>query len=83
MPALLTLEQALLRYDRLQSTKRHYNVHALNIYLKRAEDIQADAAQGKNLRTAIMDGFSDRLRDFVLKAMGLAPMTDAERARRP
>tara|TARA_R110000868_G_scaffold292846_1_gene553371 strand:- start:457 stop:723 length:267 start_codon:yes stop_codon:yes gene_type:complete len=70
----LTLEQALIRYDRLQSTKRHYNMHALGIYLTRAADIMSDVERGADLREAVIAGFTDRLRDYVLKQMGLAPL---------
>lgn len=72
----LTLEQALIRYDRLQSSKRYYNPHALSIYLQRAEEIMSAVARGADLRTEICAGLSDRLRDYVLKQMDLAPMGD-------
>ena len=39
MAAPLTLEQALVRYDRLQSAKRHYNPYALGLYLQRAAEV--------------------------------------------
>lgn len=68
--APLPLEQALIRYDRMQSTKRYYNPHALGIYLQRAEEVQERAAT-MGLAAAICDGFSDRLCDFILKQMGL------------
>lgn len=73
MKAPLTLTQALVRYDRLQSSKRHHNPYALGIYLQRAEEIEADIARGATPRDAIIAGFSDRLRDYVLRQMGLAP----------
>jgi hypothetical protein len=67
----LTLEQALIRYDRLQSSKRHYNHYALAQYLFRADEVQAAIDKGADPKEAISNGFSDRLRDYVLKQMGL------------
>lgn len=72
----MTLEQALIRYDRLQSEKRNYNRYALGIYLQRAEEIQEAVSKGADMREEIVAGFSDRLRDFVLKALDLAPLKD-------
>jgi len=74
MSAPLTLEQALVRYDRLQSAKRHYNHYALGLYLQRAAEVMEAVEKGANLRDEICAAFSDRLRDYVLKQMGLAPM---------
>ena len=74
MPAPLTLEQAVTRYDMAQSTKRHYNHYALAIYLQRADEVMVEVAKGKPLRDAIIDGFTDRLRAYELKAMGLEPL---------
>lgn len=71
MSAPLTLDQALIRYDRLQSTRRHYNPHALGIYLRRADDVAVAVAAGGDLRAEVVAAFTDRLRDFVLKHMGL------------
>lgn len=70
----LTLTQALVRYDRLQSSKRHYNPYALGIYLQRAEEVEFEVARGVDLRAAICAGFTDRLRDYVLRQMALAPL---------
>jgi len=67
----LTLEQALIRYDRKQSTRKYYNPHALNLYLARAEEVQAEIAKGKSPRQAVIDSFTDRLRDYLLREMGL------------
>lgn len=74
MAAPLTLEQALVRYDRLQSSKRHYNRYALGIYLQRADEVMAAVENGEDTREAICAAFSDRLRDYVLKQMGLTPL---------
>ena len=74
MAAPLTLEQALIRYDRLQSSKRHYNQYALDLYLQRADEVMAAVENGADMREAICAAFSDRLRDYVLKQMGLAPL---------
>jgi len=74
MAAPLTLEQALIRYDRLQSSKRHYNHYALGLYLQRADEVMAAVENGADLRSEVCAAFSDRLRDYVLKQMGLAPL---------
>lgn len=76
----LSLTQALVRYDRLQSAKRGYNPHALGIYLQRAEEIEAAVARGAELRAEICRGFTDRLRDSVLRNMGLAPLGERSTA---
>jgi hypothetical protein len=55
-------------YDRKQSTRQHYNVNALGIYLARAEDVAAAIAAGAAPRDAIADGFCGPLQTFILKA---------------
>jgi hypothetical protein len=74
MAAPLTLEQALIRYDRLQSSKRYYNHYALGRYLQRADEVMAAVKNGADLRSEVCAAFSDRLRDYVLKQMDLAPV---------
>ena len=63
----VTLDQALVRYDRLQSGKRHYNPYALGIYLRRADEVRADYVKGTPLAEALTRGFTDRLRDYLLR----------------
>lgn len=63
----MTLEQALIRYDLLQSTKRHYNRYGLGIYLIRADEVMTEVKNGASLKDAISNGFNDRLRDYLLK----------------
>ena len=61
------LADALTAYDRKQSTGRYYNPHALDIYLKRAEECVEEVKAGQRWFEAIESGFNDRLRDFLLK----------------
>jgi len=63
----MTLEHALIRYDRLQSTKRHYNQYSLGIYLIRADEVMTEVKNGASLKDVISNGFNDRLRDYLLK----------------
>ena len=69
---------ALTEYDRKQSTKRFYNPHALGIYLERCEQVIADIERGASVRDAVMAGFSDRLRDHILRALGESVATKQE-----
>ena len=70
------LEQAAIRYDRRQSTRRGYNRYALGLYLARIEDICVKVEGGADPATAIRQGFLDRLRDVMLKAADLTPEPD-------
>jgi hypothetical protein len=61
------LAHAVTAYDRKQSTRKHYNVYALAIYLGRAEDVAGRIAAGATPRDAITDGFCGPLQTFILK----------------
>lgn len=74
------LLHALTAYDRRQSAKRSYNVHALNLYFERVDSVCADIDNGVELRQAICAGFNDRLLDVCLRAVGL-PVSTVEEAR--
>lgn len=67
------LERAICQWD-----KRQHNHHAGAIALLRLDEVLAEVAAGKPLRQAIVDGFNDRLRDRLLKAIGEPIATDAE-----
>jgi len=73
-----TLLHALTEYDRKQSSKRGYNMYALPQYIGRLHDIDADLAQGADLRAALTAAFCGRLLDVCLKAVGLPKSTDGE-----
>ncbi|RPJ39984.1 MAG: hypothetical protein EHM35_00700 [Planctomycetaceae bacterium] len=61
--------------------RRHYNPHALPQYLARVDEIVADMQRGAAPREAILQGFSGRLGDAFLKALGLPASDKAERCR--
>jgi hypothetical protein len=73
------LVHAVTAYDRKQSTKRGYNHYALGQYLERIEMIMDDIANGSDPRKAIVAGFSDRLLDHCLKALGESGFTESEK----
>lgn len=64
------LDHAATQYDIRQSRGRYYNPNALAIYLRRIDDVVRDIRKGATPRDAIMRGFSDRLRDCMLVAIG-------------
>lgn len=67
------LIQTLTNYDRKQSTKRGYNHYALGIYFQRVDEVCVDIEKGASPRQALLSGFSDRLLDVCLKAIGEKP----------
>lgn len=73
-----TLVHAVTEYDRKESTKRYYNIHALAIYIGRVNDVEADIESGVPLRAALLRGFNGRLLDAVLKAVGEPRFTKDE-----
>ena len=81
----MTLKDQLLSaataYDRRQSTRRGYNPHALGIYFERIDEVCADVQRGASVRRALCAGFSDRLLDHLLKAVGEAPSKPEELGR--
>lgn len=64
------LVHAATAYDRRQSTKRDYNHYALAIYLWRIHEVEKDIAAGKPMRVALISGFTGRLLDVLLVAVG-------------
>lgn len=67
------LTHALTEYDKKQSGKKSYNIHALPIYLERVEAVTKDIAAGADPRAAVIAGFSGSLQRICLKACGFAP----------
>lgn len=72
------LIHTLTAYDQKQSTKRGYNPYALGQYFQRIDEIIADIDAGAAPRQAIIAGFSGRLADACLRAVGLPASTDQE-----
>jgi len=64
------LAMALTTYDRKQSTRKHHNPYALAQYLERLELVMDDIAAGATPRQALCAGFSDRVLDACLRAIG-------------
>jgi hypothetical protein len=77
------LIQALTAYDRKQSTRRGYNPYALGQYFERVENIMRDIAGGATPRQAIIAGFTGRLQDAALRAIGEPIAGDAEQVGGP
>jgi hypothetical protein len=77
MTLLSDLEHAVTAYDRKQANRRGYNPYALAQYLIRASDVAAQV-QGKVMpwRAAVATGFSDRLRDHVIRHLEKAGYRD-------
>ncbi len=72
------LIHAVTEYDRKQSTKRGHNRYALAQYLARIELIALDISSGAAPREAVLAGFSGRLADACLRAIGEPITADAE-----
>ncbi len=64
------LVSAVTEFDRKQSTRRGYNPNALGIYLERVFQIESAVDNGQELRSAVIAGFSDRIRDHILRSIG-------------
>jgi len=78
------LAATVVRYDRLaaeraaRSKRGYHNRYALGQYLARVDDIAEDVRNGAEPRAAIVAGFSGRLADACLRAIGEPATTDAE-----
>lgn len=72
------LVHAATDYDRKESRKKGYNHYALAIYLGRIGDIEEEIAQGVALRAALLAGFTGRLLDCLLVAIGESKFTKEE-----
>jgi hypothetical protein len=80
-----TLGAAVTTYDRKEedrarrSKRGYHNRYALGQYLLRVDEVVADVAAGSTPRAAIVAGFTGRLADTLLRAIGEPATTDAER----
>lgn len=77
------LVHALTDYDSKQSKKRGYNPHALGIYFQRIDEVCTDVENGQLARAALLNGFSDRLLDVCLVAIGEPKFTADEATAAP
>lgn len=73
-----TLVHAVTEYDRKQSTKPGYNIYALAHYIGRVQDVTADVESETPIRKALLKGFTGRLLDVCLKAVGQPKFTKEE-----
>ena len=69
---------AVTEWDRRQSRTRFYNANALGIYFERVDEVCADIERGASVRQAVIAGFCDRLRDFILKQLSEPIATQSE-----
>lgn len=78
-----TVHSALLHaateFDRKQARGRCYNPYALPQYMRRIGEVCDDIERGASPRAAILRGFSGRLLDAMLKAIGEKPHTRDEK----
>lgn len=75
-----TLLHVVTAYDRRQSKRPGYNIYALPQYIQRVDEIMADIASGRDVRSAVIAGFNGRLVDACLRALQL-PITSLEEVR--
>ncbi len=75
------LVHAATEYDRKESSKKGYNHYALAIYLGRIQDVDKDIAAGTSVRDALLAGFTGRLLDRLLVAVGEPKFTREEMSR--
>jgi hypothetical protein len=74
------LVHAATDYDRKEEKKRYHNIYALSQYLERIAEVERDIERGATVRAAILAGFSGRLCDVMLRAVGEKRFTKAEDA---
>lgn len=72
------LIHAVTAYDRRQAKRQGHNPYALGICLERVDEIMTDIEHGADPRLAIIAGFSDRLRDHVLRSLDYPIATKEE-----
>lgn len=60
---------AIVEYDKKESTKKHYNPHALALCCGSLQNGDIYVKEGKTLRQAMVKCFNGRLLDKVLKAI--------------
>ena len=75
-----TLIHAVTGFDRRASTRKGHNPYALGQYFQRVDEVCADIDNGADPRAAILAGFSRRVANTCLKALGL-PLSTTEEAR--
>lgn len=69
---------AITDFDRRASRKAGHNPYALGIYFERVDAIFADIEAGADVRAAIVAGFTGRICDVCLRALGLPVAQDKE-----
>lgn len=63
----MTLDETLIRYDRIESRMRRYDdPHALALYRESADEVRADCRKGATLKDAITRAFTGGLRLHLL-----------------
>lgn len=72
------LSHAVTEYDRRQMRSKYHNIYALGHYLGAVEKTRDAIATGAEVRAAVLQCFTGRLADFVLKTIGHPAMTDQE-----
>lgn len=72
------LVHAVTEYDRKESTKKYYNIHALPQYLRGIDEAMHLIDDGLSIRAALVHHFSGRLLNTLLRTMGETKATDAE-----
>jgi len=72
------LISALTQYDAKQAKRKGHNPYALGIYFQRVDDVVADIEAGADIRAEVVAGFTGRLADHCLRALGLPITTDEE-----
>lgn len=75
------LISAVTQFDQKQSRKPGHNIYALPQYFERIDLIQADMERGATARAAILAGFTGRIADACLRAIGEKPYTQDEEPR--
>ena len=75
---MVKITMALTAYDRKREGKKDYNRYALPQYLQALYRVAEDIKSGFTLRHALCFGFSGRVLDVALKAVGEAPATEDE-----
>jgi hypothetical protein len=69
------------QWDIKRKKSKTYNPYALGIYFGQLDKVLLDIELGADPRAAIVAGFNDRLRDFLLKNLGFALPTPEEIAK--
>ena len=70
------LVNGLTTYDRRQSRQRHYNPHALALYVGRIDDVLADVEAGAAVEAALRAAFCGAVLRAACRAAGVEPQSD-------